>query len=178
LRLRFARLSLLVKILLCTSCAVTLLFGIAMLIISGNISRVMSDNLENEEVRSSFEVYESLLQSRLELLRSVSGFVSKMKEVRIGDLGRRQNHRGRRRWRAVVQDFWGKCHPPSHRSRRQGAGIVGRRLFAVAGRGYGDSPYGLGEISGVHRRRAGRRQVAGFRLLLSERRPANCIRSW
>ena len=82
LRLPFARLSLLVKILLSTSCAVTLLFGITMLIIVGNVSRVMSDNLEKEEVRSSFQVCESLLQSRLELLRSVSGFVSEMKEVR------------------------------------------------------------------------------------------------
>jgi hypothetical protein len=40
----------------------------------------MSDNLqEREEVLDSFQAYEALLQSRLERLRSVSGFVSEMK---------------------------------------------------------------------------------------------------
>ncbi|MGA3239525.1 MAG: hypothetical protein ABSG03_24885 [Bryobacteraceae bacterium] len=53
MRLRFSRLSLLVKILLSTSCAITLLFGIAMLVILDNINRSMSDSLqEKEAVRS------------------------------------------------------------------------------------------------------------------------------
>jgi hypothetical protein len=51
---------------LSTSCAVTLLFGIAMLVILDNLNRSMSDSLqEKEEVRSSFQAFESLWQSRV-----------------------------------------------------------------------------------------------------------------
>jgi hypothetical protein len=109
LRLRFARLSLLVKILLSTSCAVTLLFGIIMLIIVGNINRGMSDSLrEKEAVRSSFRAYESLWKLRVEMRPSVSRIVCELKEVRsaIGIGGK-----------ATVEDgageLWSKISWPS-----------------------------------------------------------------
>ncbi len=81
MRSLFARLSLLVKILLSTSCAVTLLFAITTVIVLGNINRTMSDSLE-AEVRGSFQAYTSLWKSRQELLESVSTIISEMKEVR------------------------------------------------------------------------------------------------
>ena len=40
----FVRLSLPVKILLATSCVVTLLFGITLLIVLGNVNRSLSDS--------------------------------------------------------------------------------------------------------------------------------------
>lgn len=78
---RFSRLSLLAKILLSTSCAVTLLFAITTVLVLGNINRSMSDSLK-EEVRGSFQAYTSLWNARQELLASVSRIVSQMKEVR------------------------------------------------------------------------------------------------
>jgi signal transduction histidine kinase len=81
MRFRFSRLSLLVKIILSTSCAVTLLFGITTAIVLGNINRTMSDSLK-AEVRGSFQAYTSLWKSRQEFLASVSRIVSEMKEVR------------------------------------------------------------------------------------------------
>ena len=81
MRSRFARLSLLAKILLSTSCAVTLLFAITTVIILGNINRTMSDSLK-EEVRGSFHAYTALWRSRQDLLESVSKIISEMKEVR------------------------------------------------------------------------------------------------
>jgi len=81
MRSRFARLSLLVKILLSTSCAVTLLFAITTFIVLGNVNRTMSDSLK-EEVRGSFQAYTSLWKSRQNLLESVSRIVSEMQEVR------------------------------------------------------------------------------------------------
>ncbi len=81
MRSRFARLSLLVKILLSTSCAVTLLFGITTVLVLGNINRTMSESLK-KEVRGSLQAYTSLWDSRKDLLRSVSRIVSEMKEVR------------------------------------------------------------------------------------------------
>jgi signal transduction histidine kinase len=81
MRPRFARLSLLLKILLSTSVAVTLLFAITMVIVLGNVNRTMSESLE-KEVRGSFQAYTSLWKSRQDLLASVSRIVSEMKEVR------------------------------------------------------------------------------------------------
>ena len=81
MRLRFARLSLLLKILLSTSVALTLLFAITMVIVLGNVNGTMSDSLE-KEVRGSFQAYTSLWKSRQDLLASVSRIVSEMKEVR------------------------------------------------------------------------------------------------
>ena len=81
MRARFARLSLLVKIILSTSCALTLLFALTTVIVLGNINRTMSDSLK-EEVRGSLQAYTSLWNSRKDLLSSVSRIVSEMKEVR------------------------------------------------------------------------------------------------
>src|SRR5580700_7135241 len=82
MRRGFVRRSLLVKILLSTSGAVTLLFGITLLVVLGNINRSLSASLkEKEEVRASFQAYESVWQARQELPRSVSRIVSEMKEA-------------------------------------------------------------------------------------------------
>ena len=81
MRSRFARLSLLVKILLSTSVAVTLLFALTMVIVLDNVNGTMSNSLK-EEVQGSFQAYTSLWKSRQELLASVSRIISEMKEVR------------------------------------------------------------------------------------------------
>jgi len=81
MRRGFVRRSLLVKILLSTSGAVTLLFGITLLVVLGNINRSLSASLkEKEEVRASFQAYESVWQAQA-LPRSVSRIVSEMKEA-------------------------------------------------------------------------------------------------
>jgi signal transduction histidine kinase len=79
--LRFSWLSLLWKILLSTSVAVTGLFAITGLIVLGNISRTVSDSLE-QEVKASFQAYTSLLNSRAEWLRTVCLLMSTMPNVR------------------------------------------------------------------------------------------------
>jgi signal transduction histidine kinase len=81
MRSRFSRLSLLVKILLSTSFAVTVLFAITMVIVLGNINGTFLQAVRHE-VRGSFQAYTSLWKSRQELLASVSRIVSEMKEVR------------------------------------------------------------------------------------------------
>jgi hypothetical protein len=79
--LRFSRLSLLWKIMLSTSVAVTVLFAITGEIVLRNINKTMSDSLE-EEVQASFHAYASLWQSRTDLLTSVSLIISGMPDVR------------------------------------------------------------------------------------------------
>jgi hypothetical protein len=81
IRRGFVRLSLPVKILLATSCVVTLLFGITLLIVLGNINRSLSGSLK-EEVRDSYRTCESVFQARHELMRSIRGVVIEMKEAR------------------------------------------------------------------------------------------------
>ncbi|HTX38218.1 MAG TPA: HAMP domain-containing sensor histidine kinase [Bryobacteraceae bacterium] len=78
---RFSRLSLLWKILLSTSVAVTALFAVTGLIVLGNISSTVSDSLE-QEVHTSFQAYTSLWNSRAEWLGSVSTLLSTMPNVR------------------------------------------------------------------------------------------------
>ncbi len=78
---RFSRLSLLWKILLSTSVAVTVLFVIAGQIILRDINSTMSDSLD-AEVRASFQAYTSIWNSRAELLSSVSRILSTMSDVR------------------------------------------------------------------------------------------------
>jgi signal transduction histidine kinase len=80
--LGFSRLSLLWRILLSTFFAVTAIFVITGEIVLGHISQTMWDNL-GEEVHNSFQAYSSLLQSRAELLASVSRLLSVMSEVRL-----------------------------------------------------------------------------------------------
>src|SRR6266581_805104 len=79
--LGFSRLSLLWKIMLSTSVAVTVLFAFTGEIVLRNINQTMSDSLE-EEVRASFHAYASLWQSRTDLLTSVSLIVSGLPDVR------------------------------------------------------------------------------------------------
>lgn len=78
---RIRTLSLLWKILLSTSLAVTALFGALGWIVQDQFVRSASENLE-EEVRVSFQVYESLWRARAEQLASVSHVLSLMPNVR------------------------------------------------------------------------------------------------
>jgi signal transduction histidine kinase len=82
MRSPFSRLPLLAKILLSTSVAITVLFGITGEIVLAHIGRTMSDTLE-EEVRNSFQAYTSLLKSREDLLSSVSRILATIPPVRL-----------------------------------------------------------------------------------------------
>jgi signal transduction histidine kinase len=81
MRHRFSRLSLLTKIMLSTSVAITALFAITGEIVLRNITKTMFDSLE-AEVQGSFHAYASLWESRTELLNSVSRVVASMSDVR------------------------------------------------------------------------------------------------
>jgi signal transduction histidine kinase len=78
---RISRLSLLWKILLSTSIALTLLFAITGWIVQDNATRAMTQSVD-EEVQSSFHAYDSLWRARAELLASISLVVSHMSDVR------------------------------------------------------------------------------------------------
>jgi signal transduction histidine kinase len=80
-RLRFSRLSLLSKILLSTTVAITILFGITGEIVLHTITRTMSASLQ-DEVQASFRAYTSLWKAKADLLRSVSRIMSEMSDVR------------------------------------------------------------------------------------------------
>jgi len=77
----FSRLSLLTKIMLSTSVAVTVLFAITGEIVLRSITNSMSASLE-AEVQSSFDAYASLWRSRTEMLAKVSRVVASMSDVR------------------------------------------------------------------------------------------------
>jgi signal transduction histidine kinase len=77
----FSRLSLLWKILLSTSVAITLLFAITGWIVQKHTVDTTTRSLE-EEVKVSFQAYESLWRSRAEMLASVSRVLSSMSDVR------------------------------------------------------------------------------------------------
>ncbi len=81
MRLRFSRLSLLTKILLSTTVAITFLFAITGQIVLHNITRTMSDSLR-QEVQASFSAYTSLWKAKADLLSSVSRIMSGMSDVR------------------------------------------------------------------------------------------------
>jgi signal transduction histidine kinase len=127
MRLRPSKLPLLAKILLSTSVAVTVLFAITGQIVLTSIRRTLSASLE-EEVRSSFQAYNSLLKSRADLLASVSRVLSTMNEVRLafstGD-------------RATIQDTAGELW--SRISRANGIFLVtdprGEVLASLGGAG-------------------------------------------
>ena len=78
---RFGRLSLLWKILLSTSVAITVLLVLTGWFVQDQVLRSMSDNLQNE-IQGSFRAYESLWQARAGTLRSVSLVLSNMSDVR------------------------------------------------------------------------------------------------
>lgn len=105
MRLRFSRLSLLWKIMLSTSVAVTALFALTGEIVLGNVTRTMSGSLE-EEAQHSFRAYTALWASRANLLSSVSRIMSEMPNVRAafstGDAPTIQDSMGEI-WRKVSQ---------------------------------------------------------------------------
>lgn len=76
-----ASLSLLWKILLSTSIAITLLFVATGWIVQEHAVRIATQSLE-QEVRGSFRAYDSLWRSRAEELASVSLVLSRMPDVR------------------------------------------------------------------------------------------------
>ena len=78
---RFSRLSLLWKILLSTSVAVTLLFALMGWIVVHNAVQTTTSTME-DEVGASFQAYQSLWEARAELLGSVSLTLSQMSAVR------------------------------------------------------------------------------------------------
>jgi signal transduction histidine kinase len=77
----FSRLSLLWKILLSTTVALTLLFAFTGEIVLGAITRTMYQSLQ-EEVQNSFHAYTSLWLSREEMLAKVTRIFADMPEVR------------------------------------------------------------------------------------------------
>ena len=77
----FSRLSLLWKILLATSIALTLLFALVGGIVQDNATRAMSASVD-EEVQASFRAYDSLWRSRAQTLAAVSLVISRMSDVR------------------------------------------------------------------------------------------------
>jgi len=77
----FSRLSLLWKILLSTSVAVTLLFAVTGWIVLRHAVGTTTRSLE-DELGASFQAYKSLWQARAELLSSVSLTLSQMSDVR------------------------------------------------------------------------------------------------
>ncbi|MGA2136848.1 MAG: ATP-binding protein [Bryobacteraceae bacterium] len=78
---RFSRLSLLWKILLSTSTAVTLLFALTGWIMLRNAVETTTSTME-DELGASFQAYRSLWKARAELLSSVSLTLSQMSDVR------------------------------------------------------------------------------------------------
>lgn len=78
---RISRLSLLWKILLSTSIALTLLFALTGWIVLDSATRAMSESVD-QEVRSSFRAYDSLWRARADALASVSLVMSRMSDVR------------------------------------------------------------------------------------------------
>jgi signal transduction histidine kinase len=78
---RLSRVSLLRKILLSTSIALTALFAVTGWIVQDNAIRTTSLSLE-EEVRASFQAYDSLWRARAQMLASVSLVLSRMSDVR------------------------------------------------------------------------------------------------
>ena len=81
MRRLFSRLSLLSKVMLSTSVAITVLFGVTAEIVLRHITQTVSQSLE-EEVQSSFHAYASLWKARTELLSSVSQILAGMPDVR------------------------------------------------------------------------------------------------
>ena len=77
----FSRLSLLWKILLATSIALTLLFALMGWIVQDNATRAMSASVD-DDVQASFRAYDSLWRSRAQTLAAVSLVISRMSDVR------------------------------------------------------------------------------------------------
>ena len=78
---RISSLSLLWKILLSTSIAITALFALTAWIVQEHGARIASLGLE-QEVRGSLRAYESLWKSRADQLATISLVLSRMPDVR------------------------------------------------------------------------------------------------
>src|SRR5258708_23707134 len=78
---RFVRLSLLWRVLLSTSIAITLLLALTGWLVQSYAVRANWLNLEQEE-RASLQAYESLWRSRAETLASISSILSSISDVR------------------------------------------------------------------------------------------------
>jgi signal transduction histidine kinase len=102
----FSRLSLLWKILLSTSVAVTILFAITGEIILNDITRTVSETV-NEEVGANFQAYKAYWDSRAERLSAVSLLLSTMPSVRAafrtGDQATIQDSAGEL-WRKISDE--------------------------------------------------------------------------
>jgi len=81
MRSLFSRLSLLTKIMLSTSVAITVLFAITGEIVLRNITNSMYGSLE-AEVQGSFDAYASLWKERTEVLLKISRVMASMSDVR------------------------------------------------------------------------------------------------
>jgi signal transduction histidine kinase len=77
----YAGLSLLWKIMLSTSVAITLLFALVGWIVESNATSTTAQSLE-DEVRASFQAYQSLWRDRARSLASISRILSGMSDVR------------------------------------------------------------------------------------------------
>jgi signal transduction histidine kinase len=77
----FSRVSLLSKIMLSTSVAITLLFAVTGWIAVNTATHATSQSV-NHEVRASFQAYRSLWKSRADRLASISSILSAMSDVR------------------------------------------------------------------------------------------------
>ncbi len=77
----FSRLSLLWKILLSTSIALTLLFAVMGWIVQDNATRAMAASVD-EEARASFRAYDSLWRAQADTLAALSLVISRMSDVR------------------------------------------------------------------------------------------------
>ncbi|MCX6619862.1 MAG: hypothetical protein NTY38_02035, partial [Acidobacteria bacterium] len=78
---RLSSMSLLWKILLSTSIAITVLFAVTGWIVQDHATRLTSLSLQ-EEVRSSFQAYESLWKARADMLATITQVLSRMPDVR------------------------------------------------------------------------------------------------
>ena len=96
----FSRFSLLWKIVLSTSVAVTLLFALVGWIVESNVVSTTSRSLE-DEVKASFEAYQSLWIARSDSLARISRVLSGMSDVRRAFGTRDQNT-----IRDTAQELW------------------------------------------------------------------------
>src|SRR5215472_8683875 len=81
MRSPLSRLSLLTKIMLSTSVAITVLFVITGEIVVRKITRAMSDSLQ-QEVHASLQAYTSLWKARAEMLSKISRLIGGMSDFR------------------------------------------------------------------------------------------------
>ncbi|MEQ1885518.1 MAG: ATP-binding protein [Bryobacteraceae bacterium] len=79
--MKLPKLTLLWKILLSTSIALTVLFGVTGWIVQNNALRAMSNSVDSE-LEASFRAYDSLWRAQAERLASVSLVLSRMSDVR------------------------------------------------------------------------------------------------